>query len=68
MFNLQAFAMNLLKNNPKIANNPQAQNFIDVIQRGDAEQGEEIANNLLNTFGVSKEEGIQQAKNFFLIK
>lgn len=68
MFNLQAFAMNLLKNNPKIANNPQAQNFIDVIQRGDNAQGEEIANNLLETFGVSKEEGIQQAKNFFLIK
>lgn len=68
MFNIQAFAMNLLKNNPKIANNPQAQNFIDVIQRGDQAQGEEIANNLLNTFGVSKEEGLQQAKNFFLIK
>lgn len=67
MFNLQAFAMNLLKKNPNIANNPQAQNFIDVIQRGDKAKGEEIANNLLQTYGMDKEEAIKQAKNFFLI-
>lgn len=68
MFNLQAFAMNLLKNNPNVANNPQAQSFIDVIQRGDSAQGEEIANNLLETYGVSKEDALKQAKNFFLIQ
>lgn len=67
MFNLQAFAMNLLKKSPNIANNPQAQNFIDVIQRGDKDKGEEIANNLLQTYGVDREEAIKQAKNFFLI-
>lgn len=63
MFNPIDFAMNMIRNNPKIANNPQAQSFIDVIQRGDAKQGEEIANNLLQTYGLSKEEALQQIKN-----
>lgn len=67
MPNFQALAMNLLKNNPKVANNPQAQNFINVIQQGDSAKGEEIANNLLNTYGISKEDALSQAKKFFLI-
>lgn len=46
MDNIMDFAMNLISRNPKIANNPQAQEMIDVIKSGDSRRGEEIANNL----------------------
>lgn len=67
MFNLTDFALNMLANNPKIANNPQAQNYISVIRSGDAAKGAEIANNICNSFGVTPEEGVARAKNFFHI-
>lgn len=65
MPNLFDFAMNLIKNNPNIANNPNAQHYIEVIQSGDSKQGEEIANNLCQTMGMTKEEAINQAKKKF---
>jgi hypothetical protein len=36
-------AMKILKENPNIANNPNAQNMINVIQSGDEKKGQEIA-------------------------
>lgn len=60
--NLQQMAMNLLSQNPQIANNPNAKAMVDVIKNGDARAGMEMANNLLKTYGISKEEGIAQAK------
>ena len=35
MTNLKDFAMNILAQNPQIANNPNAQNMIQAIQSGD---------------------------------
>lgn len=61
------FALQMIKNNPQFANNPQAQNYIEVLESGNSQKGEEIANNLLNTYGVSKEDAISQAKSFFHI-
>ena len=62
---LARFAVNLISRNPNIANNPQAQNYLRVIQSGDAEQGEQIARNLCNTYGVTPDQAVQQAKSFF---
>lgn len=55
----------LIANNPAIANNPNAQNYLNVIQSNDQTKGEQIANNLCQTMGVTKEQAIAQAKAFF---
>lgn len=54
--------------NPAIADNPQARTYIDVLQSGDAQRGEEIANNLLETYGMTKDQALAQAKQFFHIR
>jgi len=62
---IKAFALNLLSRNPKIANNPQAQAYLNVIQSGDSAKGEEIARNLCATYGVTTDQAVNQAKQFF---
>lgn len=39
MFDLKNIAMNLITRNPAIANNPQAQDYLNVIQNGDSARG-----------------------------
>lgn len=51
----------LVKMNPQIANNPQAQEWLNVIRSGDAKRGREIAANLCRNNGVSEEQGYQTA-------
>lgn len=65
MFDPRSIALSLISRNPSVANNPQAQNLISVIQNGDSKKGEEIARNLCNTYGVAPEQAFTQAKNFF---
>ena len=65
MLNPINLAMQMLQNNPNIANNPQAQHMLEVIQSGNSEEGQKIANNLLQTYGVSKDDALKQAKGFF---
>lgn len=67
MPNLQQFAMTLLQRNPNVANNPQAQSLMRIIQSGNSQQGEQVAKNLCDTMGVTPEEASQQAKTFFHI-
>ena len=52
-------------NNPAIANNPNARSMLEVVQSGDSKRGEQIANNLLKTYGMTKEEALQPARGFF---
>lgn len=61
-------ALNLIQRNPNVANNPAAQNYISVIRSGDNNTGSTIANNLCETYGVSKEEAVAKAKEFFGIQ
>ena len=63
--NMRDMALNLLMQNPNVANNPNAQEFIQVIQNGDSVKGEQIAQNLCDTYGMSKEDAIRNAKSFF---
>lgn len=65
MTNAREFAMNLLANNPQFAQNPQAQQLIDIIRQGDSVKGEQIANNICQTYGVTPEQALSQAKQFF---
>lgn len=55
----------LIQNNPNIQQNPQAQSMIDIIKNNDSVKGEQIANNLLQTYGVSKEDALKRAQQFF---
>lgn len=65
MVDIRNMALNLLSQNPSISNNPNAQEFINVIRSGDSVRGEQIAQNLCNTYGVSKEDAVKNAKSFF---
>lgn len=56
-----------LKGNPNVANNPMAQGMLDVLESGDASKGEQMADNLCQSMGVTRDEAMKQAKAFFNI-
>lgn len=64
---LAQMAMNRISSDPSFRNNPQARAFADIMQRGDIAQGQEMARNLCQSYGVSEQEALQQAKSFFRI-
>ena len=65
MTNVREFAMNLLTNNPQFAQNPQAQELINVIRQGDSVKGEQIANNICQTYGITPQQALAQARQYF---
>ncbi len=62
---ISQLAMQLLSRNPRLANNPQAQYMLQVIQSGDSVEGQKIAENILQSYGMTKEQGMQQAMQMF---
>lgn len=64
---LAQMAMNRISSDPNFQRNPQARAFMDIMQRGDVAQGQQMARNLCQSFGVSEQEALQQAKSFFKI-
>lgn len=65
MTNPMDMLVNMALQNQNIANNPRAQQMLQVIQSGDTRKGEEIAMNLCKTYGVSKEQAITMATDYF---
>lgn len=65
MPDFQQFAMNVLKNNPGIRNQPNAADMIQAIQNNDSARGEQLANNILNSMGMTKEQALQMAAKRF---
>lgn len=65
MISPMQFLMSQIQQNPNITSNPQAQSYIQIIQSGDQKKGEEIAQNLLKSYGMTKEQGMAQVKRFF---
>lgn len=65
MFSAKNIAMNMLANNPAIANNPQAREYIQIIQNGDSQRGQKIADNICATYGISREEAVKKARQMF---
>ena len=53
---------------PDKANSPQVQAIIQAIQNDDHETGQKIAGNLCQSFGVTKEQALQNALNMFAPK
>ena len=64
----QMIATAIMQRNPNVKNNMQAMEYLNVISSGDSKKGEQIADNLCKTYGMSREEMLQQAKQFFGIK
>ena len=62
--NMQALLQQAAQN-PQLANNPQAQNIIQVLTSGDAKAGEALARNLAQSMNVSPEDLAQQSMNYF---
>lgn len=63
--NPMQFILNKVAQDPRFQNSPQAQEILQVIQSGDAKRGEELAKNYCQTYGVTPEQGLQQARQFF---
>ena len=64
--NLQEYALQLLQQHPElVTNNPRAQIMADIIKSGDNAAGEQLANNILQAWGISKEECMQMAAQRF---
>lgn len=65
MPNLMQLAQNLvqlkLQQNPNIPNTPWAQQGINAIMNGDASTGEALANNILKSYGLTKEQALSMA-------
>ena len=65
--NVNKLAQLLARQNPQVANNPRAQDLLNVIFNNDSVRGEEIARNLCQTYGVTPEQAVQQARQYFKI-
>ena len=65
MFNPRMFAMNVLRRSPSIAQNQRNQDLLQVIESGDDTRGQQIAENLCKTYGVTPQEAVDMATNFF---
>lgn len=65
MQNLKDFALNMINGNPQIANNPNAREFLNVIRNNDDARGRQIAQNLCDSYGITPDQAVQQAKQFF---
>lgn len=65
MLNIRDFALQMISQNPQIANNPQAQSYIETIRNGSIEDLRRVATNICNSYGVTPEQAAGQAINFF---
>lgn len=58
-------ALSQLKSSTNVSNNPMAQGMVDLIESGDSAKGEQMAKNLCESMGLTKDEALKQAKAFF---
>lgn len=65
MPNLKDFALNMINENPNVVNNPNAKEFLNVIRNNDDVRGKQIAQNLCDSYGLTTDQAVQQAKRFF---
>lgn len=65
MNNLQNFALNYISRNSNNFNSPMGQQFIEILRSGNSAAGEQMVNNLCQSYGISKEQALQQARQFF---
>ena len=64
VFNPNMILNAMLQRNPNMQNNP----YVQTIRSGDANRGQQIADNICKAYGKSREEMIAEAKRFFGIR
>ena len=62
MSRITDLAAQMFRNNPNIQQTPLAQAGINAILSNDAKAGEQLANNILNSMVMTKEEALQIAR------
>lgn len=62
MPNIYDFAINLVQNNPNMANSPVGQTFVEALKNRDVKKGEELANNILQSQGLDKDTAMNDIK------
>lgn len=70
MSKIMNLATQMIQNNPQINQSPFAQAGINAILNNDAKTGEQLANNILQSLGMTKEQALEIAKrqNLFGIR
>lgn len=63
MSKLTDMAAQMIRNNPNIQQSPFAQAGMNAILNNDAKAGEQLANNILKSVGMTKEQAMQIARN-----
>lgn len=67
MSKLTDMAAQMIRNNPNIQQSPFAQASINAILNNDAKAGEQLANNILKSVGMTKEQAMELARKNHLI-
>ena len=67
MSKLTDMAAQMIRNNPNIQQSPFAQAGMNAILNNDAKVGEQLANNILKSVGMTKEQAMELAKKNHLI-
>lgn len=62
---IRGYAMNAIQQNPEIRDNPDFQDMIRAIEQNDAQAGIAMANQILKKNGVSQNQAIAKAIQFF---
>lgn len=67
MSKLTDMAAQMIRNNPNIQRSPFAQAGMNAILNNDAKAGEQLANNILKSVGMTKEQAMELARKNHLI-
>lgn len=67
MSRIMDIASQMIRNNPNIQQSPFAQAGVNAILNNDVKAGEQLANNILQSVGMTKEQAMQLAKKNHLI-
>ena len=65
--NLRNYAQQLIQNNPDLPKTPWTQAGVNAILNNDAKAGEQLANNILNAMGMTKEQAMDIARQNHLL-
>ena len=65
MSRITDMATQMIRNNPQVNQSPFAQAGINAILNNDARAGEQLANNILHSMGMTKEQALEIAKERF---
>ena len=61
----KTFALMLLQRQPQIANSPMGQQFIKILQTGNVQAGQQMAQNICQAYGVTLDQALGMAKQQF---